>query len=216
MPALARIRWAPRVEPRLIQRLYEAEAAGLADDELVDEVGCALLARCESIRRVTERRCPECGAHLERAWERTPRDRPVSCPDCGWTATWRAYHASYKGHRIHGGRAYADFLRFLEAYPTCRTTSARMLAIDRLIHAVHESEDRIFTSPAASNLIAAKRREVVALLDGLADGDRSESRRAGIRADYRERMAASAEPTARHAALVGERQAHERARGRQR
>ena len=63
----------------------------------MDEVGWALLARCETIRRVTGRRCPECGEALEGAWGRQPRDRPISCPGCGWSSTWQAYHRSYKG-----------------------------------------------------------------------------------------------------------------------
>lgn len=207
-----RIRWAPRVKPRLIQRLYEADAAGLSDAELIDEVGVALLARCETIRRVTERRCPECGDRLEGAWANEPRDRPITCPGCRWTSTWRAYHHSYKGERIHGGSAYEDFLRFLREFPSCRTARARMLVIDRLIHAVHETVTRIWTSPAASNLIAAKREEVVALLDGLAYGDQVDPERADARRGYLERMAASEGPTGQHREQVRQRHARAAAR----
>ena len=124
-----RPQWAPPVRMDLIKKLYEADAAGLADDDLVNEVGFALLVRCETIYRVTERRCPECGDSLDGAQDGGPRDRSITCVGCGWTSTWRVYHRSYKGHRIHGGRAYPEFLRFLREFPKCRTKSSKMLAI---------------------------------------------------------------------------------------
>ena len=40
-----RPRWAPRVQAAMIRRLYEQNAAGIYDDQLVDEVGYAFLAR---------------------------------------------------------------------------------------------------------------------------------------------------------------------------
>ncbi len=45
------IRRAPRVRRDLIRRLYEDEARGLLDDQLLDEVGIGLYARCESIMK---------------------------------------------------------------------------------------------------------------------------------------------------------------------
>ena len=191
----------------MIRRLYEADAAGLADAALVDEVGCALLARCETIRRVTERRCPECGDPLEEAWKRLPRDRRVWCRGCRWTSTWQVYHRSYKGQRIHGGRAYADFTRFILEFPSSRTARARMLAIDRLIHAVHESESGIWTTPASSNLIVGNHDEVVALLDDLAYGDQVGTQREGVRDAYLQKIAASQAPTERHSEEVRRRHA---------
>ena len=40
--------WAPRVPKALIRRFYETDAKGIYDEELIDEVGYALLARCQS------------------------------------------------------------------------------------------------------------------------------------------------------------------------
>ena len=61
--------WAPRARPELIRRLYESDAAGLLDGELVDEVGYALLLRCKTIQCVTERRCPECHERMQGAFD---------------------------------------------------------------------------------------------------------------------------------------------------
>jgi hypothetical protein len=57
------IRWAPKVRQEQIWRLYQNDARGLIDEELIDEVGWALYSRCQSILWVTDRNrvpCPRC------------------------------------------------------------------------------------------------------------------------------------------------------------
>lgn len=180
--------WAPRVKPQLIRRLYESDAVGLLDPELLDETGFALLLRCETIQSVTERRCPKCRAPLEGAFSNGPRDRRVTCPDCGWSSTWDAYHRSYKSRRIHGGRAYDHFLTYIDEFQRCRTAGQKMLAIDRLIHALHETLGH-GASPAAQNLIEEKKPgRAKVFLDELAYGDQTGTERAGIRESYLKRM----------------------------
>lgn len=78
--------WSGRVEQSPIRRLYEADASGTPDPELIDEVGCALLLRCETIQTVTERRCPMCRNPLDNAFAEGRADRKVTCPECRWTA----------------------------------------------------------------------------------------------------------------------------------
>ncbi len=114
------IRWAPRLKPALLRRLYESDAAGRSDESLVDEVGIGLFARCEAIQRATKRLCPVCGGRLEGAWD-SGRDRRLACSACGWQSTWAAFHASYRGETLHGGRATENFVRFCETYRGCRT-----------------------------------------------------------------------------------------------
>jgi hypothetical protein len=169
-------RWAPRVRPALVRRLYEADAKGIVDVELIDEVGYALWARCETIRRVTDRLCPECGGRLAGVHRSPDRHRPIACVECGWASTWGAYHRSYKGRRIHGGRAFAAFTEYIERFEAARTPQAKMREIDRLIHAVHEAADGLWTSPGAMNLIDARRDEILPFLNELAglDGARPE------------------------------------------
>jgi|GEM_PF-766854 hypothetical protein len=195
------IHWAPRLKPALIRRLYTMDARGIVDEDLIDEVGYGLLARCESIRRVTERCCPQCGERLEGVLEQE-RNRTISCPSCGWQSTWDLYLRSYKNKRLHGGRATVDFLRFLDEFPKCRTPQQKMLVIDRLIHAVHEWMRKTLTLPAAENIIQAKRSEVIELLDDLAYGDRRGTERAGIRAMYFQKLDESREPTLREARAI--------------
>jgi hypothetical protein len=67
-------KWAPRVKPERIRRLYQLDAQGIYDDELIVNVGYSLLARCESFIHAMEAvrghaGCPLCGAivhHLVR------------------------------------------------------------------------------------------------------------------------------------------------------
>jgi hypothetical protein len=71
LTGLAEVRWASRVNPSMIRRLYETDARGVVDEELSDEVGFALYARCQSILRVTAAQqgkvtCPRCEAIVER------------------------------------------------------------------------------------------------------------------------------------------------------
>ena len=61
-----------------------------------------------------------------------------------------------------------------------------MLAIDRLIHAVHQDQPggKAVTSPAAQNLIYAGPASIIKLLDELAYGDQAGPERMRIRAEF--------------------------------
>jgi len=86
-----------------------------------------------------------------------------------------------------------------------------MLAIDRLIHAVHEWARKTHTMPAAVNLIRAKSDDVIDLLENLAYGDQVGSERGGLRAAYKKRREESIEPTNQHLERVRRRRMEEKA-----
>jgi hypothetical protein len=46
--------WSRRIRPALIRQLYENNAQGLADSVLLDEVGWALVWRCQSFLQAAE------------------------------------------------------------------------------------------------------------------------------------------------------------------
>jgi len=48
------IQWAKKVSPNKIRRLYNLDAQGIMDEELIDDVAYTFYARCESILTVTE------------------------------------------------------------------------------------------------------------------------------------------------------------------
>ncbi len=75
---LPRIYWAKRISRAKIWRLYQRDALGIADEDLIDEVGTALYARCQSIIMVTEANrviCPQC-------------QNLIVCPEARWSKTW--------------------------------------------------------------------------------------------------------------------------------
>jgi hypothetical protein len=169
-----------------IRQLYENDAMGIIDGELIDEVGYALYARCEAVWMVTERRCPEC---REKCLRSEDKPRILTCPGCGWWTSWAAYKRSYKGKRIHGGRAYAFFMAYMDEFRRARGSREKMLAIDRVIHALHESLGQLWTTPASVNLIEGTRDEVIAFLDSLAYGDTTDSSMRRRKEQWRQKMA---------------------------
>jgi hypothetical protein len=177
------IRWARRAEREKIRRLYTLDAKGLVDEELIDEVGYAMFARCESIRTVTEAAhgrvtCPRCRSIIGRVRSRDGggKDQVLQC-SCGWSATWGQYLKSYQGKQLMGGAAFPAFLEFLEAWPKARSPRDKLLLIDRLVHALHvnliETKGLLFARSAAVNLIEGRLKDVNALLEELAYGERS-------------------------------------------
>jgi len=156
-------------------RLYEANAVGLADDELLDDVGWRLWERLRDVLLVTSGkvRCPQCGVDFQVRTPDHPLDDPVRCPGCDWQVTPRAWHKSWE-HRDLNGRC-DEFEHYVNQWPTARTTSQRMLLVDAVVHALHVSSRR--DSPgnfAARNFLEGSRPKIVALLDELADGPGSD------------------------------------------
>jgi hypothetical protein len=167
--------WAPRVPRELIRRLYEREAQGIIDEELVDEVAFAFYARCQSIIQATEAargraacaRCDHVIDHLVRGAE------VLRCEKCGWELAWRDYRVSFRGKYLitgNPGGAFAEYLRRIE---TAKFSRHRLLAIDWLVHQVHSwtlEREAPIGRPAAVNLIEGNETRVVAFLDQLAAG----------------------------------------------
>ena len=189
-----RLRWAPRILPRRLRRLYRSEADGLADAALVDDVGVALLLRCESILLVSagRLRCPACAREfaLRQPVTGVAPDAPQPCPetDCGWRISWHEYHASWTKRRLFGGKAVTAFRTFAAAYPRADGTRARMMLIDRLLHTFHwDLKAGAPNRLAANNLIECNHGQALALLDELS-GHRPDHERQQWRDDVARMM----------------------------
>jgi hypothetical protein len=177
------LRWAPRVPPHKIRRLYETDALGIVDEAQIDDVGYALLARCESILAVTEAhdagrlRCPRCRAPVQRRGRATRREddaEVLRCGACGWATTARALRLTYRGKQLYGPKALPAFRAYAEAFPRAATPRQKLLAIDRLIHAVHGDLARGDVGrPVGVSVLEGDRAAVVRLLDDLAVGGAS-------------------------------------------
>ena len=100
------------------------------------------------------------------------KDNALVC-ECGWRTTWGEYLKSYQRKQLVGGKAYPDFLAFLERWPNARAYRDKVLAIDRLIHALHIDAKLRSFRPAAVNVIECNMREALQLLHELAYGAQS-------------------------------------------
>ncbi|MFC1525581.1 hypothetical protein ACFL6X_02090 [Candidatus Latescibacterota bacterium] len=63
-----------------------------------------------------------------------------------------------------------------------------MIAIDRLVHALHEDKGKMWLIPACVNLVEGKRDGIIALLDHLAYGDCSAPESAARKEQWRRRI----------------------------
>lgn len=168
-------RWADKVRPEVIRRLYVQEARGILDEELIDEVGYALLARCRSILEVSravrgELDCPECGGVVK---FRAITGTTLLCQKCGWTYAWDDFRKTYKNKQLFGGAALPCFGEYARKFPAANTPREKILLIDRLIHEFHYNITCANPVPTATravavNLIAGNgMREVVDFLESL-------------------------------------------------
>jgi hypothetical protein len=211
MAGRGELRWARRVAQHKIRQLYQLDAKGVVDEDLIDDVGYALLARCEAIRTVTRAHagraaCPLCKTMMEHEWH---KDELMTCVTCGWQVTWGEYLKSYQGKQLHGGSGYGTFRAFIGEWPEARTPRDKMLAIDRLIHGCHGAERWGMSRPTGVNVIEGSAHDVAALLEDLAYGDGSTQ---GL-VETRERFRDLAQRTGWDAAGRGRRKATASAAG---
>jgi hypothetical protein len=181
-----RIRWAPMLPTPKLVRLYETDAAGRLDDDLLDDVGWRIWERLTDVIRVTSGRvrCPICGTELQVRAEGRDPDTPVACPNADWSVTTRDWHRSWAHRNLNGN--CPEFARFVDAWPNARSRRARMLRIDAVVHSLHvASRDDLPGNFAARNFLEGSRPKIVALLDELATGPGSNIA-AGARARWQE------------------------------
>ncbi len=174
----ADVRWAPRVPKWKVRRLYQLEAQGIYDDELLNDVGWTLYLRCRDILIIHDAlngtvRCPRCAQARQTTLilrQTHAREEVLLCPTCGWRLTWYEYHQTFKREQLNPGGAVEAFSAFVHDFDAAHTSQARMLAIDRVIHAFHYSlraQPDLPTRPAGVNLIEGKLTDVVQFLDEL-------------------------------------------------
>jgi hypothetical protein len=178
--AAGSIRWAPRVPPALIRRLYEGDAAGLRDDDLLADVGFRLFERCRDILIASKAMagaatCPRCDREVDHdgrtgTW--------LDCA-CGWRMRWSAYQRTFRDRWLRGGRATPYFVDFTAAWPAAQTVAEKMLAIDGVLHAMHvDSADARHGRHAVASVIEANEEEARGLLEELAGNAGNDARRA--------------------------------------
>jgi len=171
-----KIRWAPKVPPQLLRQVYEREASGILDDELIDDLGIRLLLRCQSVLRAMagDVECPRCGHTFNVTGAAVGRTDAAACPSgCGWTTTRERFLQSKRHRELNGAESIvAIFGRFVAEYPRCRTPRERLLHIDRLIHEFHwDGKLNLPNRSLSNNLIEGSHAQVIQFLGGLSAVD---------------------------------------------
>ena len=171
---MEKISWSPKVRQAKIRQLYQNDARGTVDEVLVEDVGLALLQRCQSIWLVTNRNveCPRCEAVFTLcepgSWKMLPGVQTCPTPGCGWETTAEQWHDSWRHRELLGTAVMQPTETYLHDYPLARTTQERMVCIDQLIHAFHISlRTGKFNRSMANNLIEGSHDQVVEFLDQL-------------------------------------------------
>ena len=168
--------WAPRISQAKIRRLYAMDALGIHDEELIDDVGYTLRARCQSFLEANEAAggramCPVCGHGVP---HKGNRDDILHCENCGWELTWGEYFETFQHKQLSGAEPVLELFRnFVRLLPSVQTPQEKVLLIDQLIHGFHWSQKYGPTRPVAVNLIEGRLGEVIAFLDNLGYGEES-------------------------------------------
>jgi len=174
MGSLQDIQWAPRIKQELIRRLYELDARGIQDEELIDEIGWGLRARCVSFIGAVEATrgrapCPKCAQVIRHT---SKPEEVLVCAGCGWSLTWKEYFSTIQHKQLSGADPIlAVFEGFVEQFPRAHEASQKMLLIDRLLHSFHFwVQGQTETRAAAVNFIEGRYHEVIQFLDQLTYG----------------------------------------------
>ena len=168
--------WAPRIKQSLIRRLYSLDAMGIYDDELIDDVGFTLWARCQSFIKANQATsgqapCPVCEVDIRHNWE---KEEILQCQNCGWELSWGDYFQTIQHKQLSGAQPVLDlFQSFVNKFPIAQTASEKMFLIDQLIHGFHWNAKYGDTRPVAINLIQGRLGDVIKFLDRLSMGEDS-------------------------------------------
>ncbi len=188
--------WAPRVKQSLIRRLYETDASGIYDEELINEVGFALLIRCEAFIAAVEAThgkvtCPACG---EVVLHDAKPDTVLHCTHCDWQMPWQDYFHTFQHKQLSGAEpVLALFRSFIDGFSKARSGREKMVLIDQLIHGFHLSLTGETTRTTGVNLIEGTYPEVVHFLNELSYGDEGTPGMREVHEDWRAKVNHTAE-----------------------
>jgi ribosomal protein L37AE/L43A len=171
------IEWSPRVPQHKIRLLYENDAKGLIDEDLIDDIALSFLMRCQDIITVTDAslgrvKCIRCENII---FHKGKKEEILKCKKCSWEITWGDYFKSYQRKQLHGGTALEAFKKYIADLPKAKSYEEKMILIDQLIHEAHQWTGQkfkhpVFTRPAAVNIISGKMNEVMTFLNQLFRG----------------------------------------------
>jgi hypothetical protein len=167
-------KWASRVKRSQIERLYRRCGKGILDEELIDDVGFSLYARCKSMLEIDEARggrvtCANCQTIIFRNCEL--KNETIKCTSCQWRCDWQEYVSTYKGKLLVAGNMKPAFIEFVNKFPGTKKYGDKLVLIDTLIHRFHGELCGGGKKPVTYGLIEGNISDIAAFLDRLNYGD---------------------------------------------
>jgi hypothetical protein len=166
-----KFRWSPKLSRRTLTALYEKDAELIEDEELADEVGWTLYARCaqgrdeRALMLSGRMKCHGCGAIL-------PCDEAILSCACGNQYQFREYMRSFRENNMPANSAAAIFGEYIEKWPAARTYRDKMRLIDWLVHEFHLNlSSGVKGRFVAVNLIEGTKAQIQALILSLAGAE---------------------------------------------
>lgn len=169
--------WARRVSRSRLQRLYESDAQGMLDEDLLEVIHYAIHARvCDmfevrSAQQFGQVICRGCGTLLAQPFRMGTRNKSkiLQCAACGWQVTCGEFYESYSGKSMLPGSVTGLFEEYLERFPKAITAPEKMLLVDWLIHQFHVMQG-IAGKPVGQNVLQGTADQVRQLIEALASG----------------------------------------------
>jgi len=178
-----KFKWCKKVSRSDLYRLYQDEAKGLLDENLLEDIGLTFYTRCKQAKEARacmdkgQIICHHCGRILN-AGRVSPTGSVlvsgssiINC-ECGYSYTYREYRRSCNAVNMPGGRAYPIFEHFLQKWPGCKDVKSKMFLIDWLIHKCHVTlMSREEGRSVCINLIEGTLKQIADLIVKLAYGN---------------------------------------------
>ncbi len=177
MAYIDKFRWAKRVARRDIQRLYDSDARGMLDEDLLNEVHFGIYARVCDMFEVYEAQqfgrvtCRHCRTPVPQPFQMGSQNKSnaLECEECGWKVTCGELYQSYTGKSMLPGSVVELFRTYLERFPGARTPRQKLLLVDWLIHQFHVMQG-VARMPVGQNVIRGSTKQVCELIEALAYG----------------------------------------------
>lgn len=187
VPDHNKFHWARRVSRRDIQRLYESDARGMLDEDLLDDSHFVIHVRVTDMFEVREAqqtgrvKCRSCGAYVPQPYRMGSRNKGniLQCELCGWQVTCGEYYQSYTGKNLLPGSVTDLFETYLARFSKAKTAPEKMLLIGWLIHQFHVMQG-VPNKPVGKNVIEGTADQVAHLIETLANGPGSTSGLASV------------------------------------
>jgi hypothetical protein len=165
-------RWSPKLSRQILKKLYRNDAMGIKDEELADEVGFALYARClqgrdeGALKNEGKLKCHNCKEIINAV----SHGGLMECK-CGYQYIFRDYMRAFRTNNMPSGAATHIFNAFIDDWERAKGYAAKMRLIDNLIHEFHINlNSGVKGRFVGINLIEGTKKEIAALINELAYG----------------------------------------------